>query len=108
MTEHQWLGSSEPVRMLTYLRFGRGVTRSKAGRCKLLLFGCACCRRVARLFPDERGWPVVDLAERLVDGDANQVDLDAAVRDGWPAPRDGEEDPDRQARLSLYEAFVRL
>jgi len=108
MTEQEWLQSPEPVRMVTYLRFGRGAARTKAGRRKLRLFGCACCLRVRRLFPDERGWPVVCLAERLADGTANQAEVDAALRDAEPILFDGERDQVRQARLNLHEAVRRL
>src|SRR5262245_45739145 len=108
MTEQEWLRSLEPVRMLTYLRFSRGVSRTKAGRLRLRLFGCACCLRVRPLFPDERGWPVVDLAERLADGATGQAEVDAALRDAEPILFDDERDQLRQARLSLHEAVRRL
>ncbi len=108
MTEQQWLNSPEPVRMLTYLRFGRNIARTRAGRRKLLLFGCACCRHVAHLFPDEPGWPVVDLAERLADGDVSQAEVGAALRDAAPTLRDGERDHVRQARLNLHQAIRKL
>jgi hypothetical protein len=108
MTEQEWLRSPEPVRMVTHLRVRCGVTRTKAGRRKLRLFGCGCCRRVANLFPDEPGWPVVDLAERFADGNASQAEVDAALLDAEPVLQDGEGDHVRQARLNLHEAVRKL
>src|SRR3954471_16080066 len=104
MTEEEWLRSPDPVRMVTYLRFGCGIARTRAGRRRLRLFGCACCLRVRPLFPDERCWTVVGLAERLADGDATQAAVDAALRDAEPALHDGEGDQLRQARLNLHAA----
>jgi hypothetical protein len=108
MTEQEWLRSPEPVGMVTYLRCRRGVARTRAGRRRLRLFGCACCLRVRHLFPGERGWAVVDLAERLADGNTGQAGVDAALRDAEPILHDDEGDRVRQARGNLHEAIRRL
>jgi hypothetical protein len=94
--------------MVTHLCCHWRVTRTKAGRRKLRLFGCACCRRVAHLFPDEPWWPVVDLAERLADGAAIQSEVDAAFGDPELVLHDGEGDQARQARGNLHKAVRKL
>jgi hypothetical protein len=94
--------------MVTHLRTQGRVTRTRAGRRKLRLFGCACYRRVAHLFPDEPGWHAVGLAERLADGGATQAEVDDALRAAEPALRDGEGDQLRQARLNLYQAVRKV
>ncbi len=43
MTEADWLAATGPLPMLGVLR-DRGVRRTKAGRRKVRLFACACCR----------------------------------------------------------------
>jgi hypothetical protein len=53
MTEQEWLRSPEPELMVTTLSYHLKRARTKDGRRKLRLFGCACCRRVVHLFPDE-------------------------------------------------------
>jgi hypothetical protein len=72
------------------------------------LFGCACCRRVIDLFPDEPFWPVVGLVEQLADGAANQAEVDAALQNAARIVRPGETDPVRQARGNLREAVRKL
>lgn len=63
MTEAEWLASDSPLKMLAHLR-GRGqtTTRTKAGRKKLRVFGCACARRVKR-FMTGRGRRWLGLGE---------------------------------------------
>jgi hypothetical protein len=108
MTEQEWLRSPEPVRMVTHLRFNSGLTRTKGGRRKLRLFGCACCRRVPHIFPGEPWWPAVGLAEQLADGTTDQADVDAALRAAGLVLRDGEGDRLRQARGNLHQAVLKV
>ena len=69
----EWLECTDPVPMLQCLR-GRASER------KLLLFACACCRRVWDLLSDRRSRQAVELAERFADGDVPPEALEAAVR----------------------------
>jgi hypothetical protein len=81
MTEAEWLGCTEPHKMLEYLGGG-------ASERKLRLFAAACCRRLWR-YPLETGdehkaWAAsvrdaVGLGERHADGQATPEELDAAA-----------------------------
>lgn len=71
MTEPEWLAGADPDPMLKRLRTS-GPTR------ELTLFGCACCRRIWDLFPDERCRQAVALTERFFGGSAGKEELDAA------------------------------
>jgi hypothetical protein len=108
MTEQEWLQSPEPVQMVTHLCDHSGVPRTKGGRRKLRLFGCACCRRAVSLFPGEPWWSVVDLAERLADGTVSKTEVEGALQEVEPLVPDGEGDQVRQARRSLYSAVCQL
>src|SRR5262245_59401752 len=66
MSEVEWLTCSAPDVMLAQLHERRFHVR-KAGRRKLRLFGCACCRRAWAML-DERGRGWVEWAERIADG----------------------------------------
>src|SRR4051812_49081197 len=64
MTDQEWLASTDPVRMLKFLR-GRMSDR------KLRLFAVACARLLEDRLPDDlRG--AVDVGERLADGRASE------------------------------------
>jgi hypothetical protein len=66
MNETQWRDCTNPAEMLNHLREQR-FHFGKAGRRKLRLFGCACCRRIWHLLNEkERGW--VEWGERIADG----------------------------------------
>jgi hypothetical protein len=94
--------------MVTTLSYHMKRARTKDGRRKLRLFGCACCRRVVHLFPDESFWSLVDLVERLADGTADQSEIDTAFLDAELVSRDGESDQAKQARSCLRLAVGRL
>jgi hypothetical protein len=51
VTESEWLAATDPAQMLALLQ-------GKAPKRKELLFGVACCRRVAHLFEGRRFWTV--------------------------------------------------
>ncbi len=85
MTESEWLACDDPDRMLCFLRgerppaaglfawLGLGPKSSApvppwATDRKLLLYACACCRRLPELYRDERSLQAIDAAEALADG----------------------------------------
>jgi hypothetical protein len=71
MTESEWLVASDPEPMLDFLR-------GKAGDRELRLFACACCRRLLAAFFDPASWCLCAVAERFVEGEADQAELDDA------------------------------
>src|SRR5262249_42441268 len=78
MTEAEWLASREADRMVDFLLGRPALVRRKAGRRKLRLFGCACCRRVWDLLTDPRRPVAVEVAERLADGEATPAEVEGA------------------------------
>jgi hypothetical protein len=50
VTEVMWLAATEPYPLADYLRTKMQANRTKYGRRKLKLFGCACCRQIWHLF----------------------------------------------------------
>lgn len=79
MLESEWLAEMKrPQWMACVLQDDWKVPRTKAGRRKLRLFACACCRVVWELLPDERLRDAVRVAERFADGLATKDELAAA------------------------------
>jgi hypothetical protein len=66
VTEHEWLTCTDPVQLLEWLekcRNGHNYQR------KLILFNCACCRRIWWPYlTDERSRTAVEITERFADG----------------------------------------
>jgi hypothetical protein len=103
MTEAEWLGSTDPDRMLDYLsgrrpRAGGWLARlgfrrepeadpepPRVSARKLRLYACACCRRVGGLLTDERSEQAVETSERFADGLAGPEELRAAVVEAYDA-----------------------
>lgn len=71
MTEPEWLACTNPDVMLDHLE-------KQTSERKLRLYGCACCRRIAHLLPDERSRAALDVAERFADGAAGREELSTA------------------------------
>ena len=80
MTEQEWSARPAPWAMVTHLLNRCGTARTKAGRRKLRLFGCACCRRVWHLLTHPTARVAVETAERFADGQTTQAELDNAAR----------------------------
>jgi hypothetical protein len=66
--------------MLQYLRVRQLMTRTKGGRRRLRLFGCACCRRVWEALPSESSRRAVEQVERFVDESRDRAALATARR----------------------------
>jgi hypothetical protein len=73
MTEEQWLCCTKPAMMLELLS-----ESTIAVERKLRLFAAACCRRVWHLL-DATARTLVEISERLADGEANQAELWSAI-----------------------------
>src|SRR5262249_39950850 len=81
MDEARWLEEAwHPQGMLWTLWEQGKVTRTKAGRRKLRLFACECCRLVWDLLPDPRLREAVEVADRFAEGQASKEALEAARR----------------------------
>ncbi len=72
MKENDWLVCTDPKAMLEFLG-------PKASERKLRLFGCACCRRIWHLIPDEPRRKAVEHAEAYADGLINSDTLHQAL-----------------------------
>jgi hypothetical protein len=92
VTEAEWLTCIDAPTMLRYLQ-GRASDR------KLRLFSCACCRRVWHLLTDPRSRAAIEVAERFVDGAADQQELLEASNAAWAAA---------MGMISTHEIAVRL
>jgi hypothetical protein len=71
VTEAEWLACAAPEQMLV-------LRRIKASKRKRRLFGCACCRRLWDLIPDERSRSAVATAEQFADGLVGEATLATA------------------------------
>jgi hypothetical protein len=77
LTEQEWLACADSRPMLALLR-SRKTFLSRAGRRKLRLYACACCRGVWHLLGDQRSRHAIEAAERHADGAATTEELGAA------------------------------
>jgi hypothetical protein len=78
MTEAQWLACSEPGQMLAFARLAEYHPARRPTPRKFRLAGCACCRAIWALLPDESDRQAVEVAERCADGQADTADLHRA------------------------------
>ncbi len=83
MTEQDWLESTDPTPMLYPLE-------DKISDRKCYLFSIACLRRVDDLLTDKRCRDLVEVYERLVDGNAND-DERALVEEAFSIPYEADE-----------------
>jgi hypothetical protein len=81
MTEQEWLNEQRRSQMMMFalLRLGK-VQRTKAGKRKLRLFACGCCRQVWEFLTDPSLREAVNVAEQFAEGQAGKVELQAAFR----------------------------
>ncbi len=80
MTEAEWLACEDPEQLIRHLRNDRGMVRKKAGRRKLRLYACACCRLVWDQILDEACRRAVEVTEAVADSAAGK-DEHAAARE---------------------------
>jgi hypothetical protein len=78
--EAQWLSAGSTYALLRQLTQHHRAARTSAGRRRLRLFACSCCRRFWHLFTDPRARQAVEVAERFADGQASADELAAAGR----------------------------
>jgi hypothetical protein len=78
VAEAEWLsGQYVSQAMVSYLRCTR-VTRTKAGKRKLRLFACACCRLTWGLLTDPLLRQAVEVAERFAEARTGKDELERA------------------------------
>ena len=85
--EAQWLSAGSTYALLCELTQHQRVARNSAGRRRLRLFACSCCRRFWHLFADQHARQAVEVAERFADGQARLDELVAAERSAGDAER---------------------
>jgi hypothetical protein len=71
MNEKQWQAGTNPSPMLVHIL-------DKASPRKLRLFVCACARQLWERFRDPRSRHAIEVAERFADGQASEVERQAA------------------------------
>jgi hypothetical protein len=79
MTEADWLTTDDLRAMLSHVRSGANLTRSKPGRRKMRLFACGCCRLIEELLPDARTRKALEIGEKYADGAVDDGHLQAAM-----------------------------
>jgi hypothetical protein len=72
MEERDWFGKVDFDLLIDACQW---LGEQKKNRRKLRLWGCACCRRLGDLLPDQRSLAALDVAEQLADGLANREQI---------------------------------
>ncbi|MBI1914398.1 MAG: hypothetical protein HYS12_06615 [Planctomycetes bacterium] len=78
MTEAEWLNEQRRSQAMVWILRGTKVTRTKAGRRKLRLFACACCRLVWDMLNDPLLRQSVEVAERFAEAQSDKDELQKA------------------------------
>jgi hypothetical protein len=106
VTEDEWLGCTDPQKMLEALR----ASGTASGR-KLRLFTCACCRLIWAFPNDDRSRQAVEVAEAYADGLASgdkilvaYSDMNACLR---PLGRRYTHHPPAEVMDAAFIAFLR-
>jgi hypothetical protein len=79
MTEAEWLTCTEPEDMVRHIMKSSSAVRSKAGRRKLRLYACACCRQIWNIIPDDCSRRAVEVAEQFADGLVDRATFQVAA-----------------------------
>jgi hypothetical protein len=78
MTDSDWLNEQQHPFGMVWLLRGTKVTRTKAGKRKLRLFACACCRLTWNLLTDPRLRHAVEVAEWFAEAQTGKDELKMA------------------------------
>jgi hypothetical protein len=111
MTEAGWFDEGLSCGWLIGMVLRGNAARTKAGRRKLRLFACACCRQVWDLLDDQRMRHAVEVAERFAEGLAGKDELEAAyqatnrLRRGSFVPEDPEVALNTAASMAAWSAY---
>jgi hypothetical protein len=86
MTEAEWVNEQQRSQGMVWTLRGTRVTRTKAGKRKLRLFACACCRLVWDVLNEPLLRQSVEVAERVAEGQSGKDQLEKAymsAREWW-------------------------
>jgi hypothetical protein len=75
MTEQEWLNEQHRSQAMLWSLRNNAFMGTKAGKRKLRLFACACCRLVWDLLDDPLSRQAVEVAERFAEGHADKEEL---------------------------------
>jgi len=107
MSEAGWLGTHVHAQSLVWELRGTSATRTKIGRRKLRLFGCACCRLLWDHLWDDRLRRAVEVAELFAEGRATKQDLETIGAAVQAITRSGSLMPDAPgARQSTAASMI--
>jgi hypothetical protein len=84
MTEREWRGK---FKFDLYIEACEWLLEEKKNHRKLLLWSCACCRRLGDLLTDQRSWKAIEAAERKADGLAKKDEVGTAREAAKLVPR---------------------
>jgi hypothetical protein len=68
VTEAEWLASNEAEYLIRHITMSSRAARTKAGRRKLRLYACACCRLIWDMIPDDDSRRALEVNEQFADG----------------------------------------
>jgi hypothetical protein len=80
VTEEEWLACEDAREMLHCLLHEHGANRSKRGRRRLRLFGCASCRLFCDAESDPRSLAAIEYTERFTDGEVGAAEMAEAAK----------------------------
>ena len=108
MTEAEWVAEQHRMQgMLQFLLDPGKLQRTKAGKRKLRLFACGCCRLIWDYLENPRLREAVESAERYADGARDKEGLSTRFRDLIPLTFGGYEpdEPGVQERTVAHMAL---
>jgi hypothetical protein len=105
MTEEEWLNERRQSQAMVWGLRNTPFTRSKAGKRKLRLFACACCRLVWDLLHDPLSRQAVEVAERFAEDQANKQEL-AMIHARAQQVRKGTMPPDESGARAMCAASM--